>query len=167
MEYVPVVGIAVVLFVLAELLKRTVLKNNADMKAVLPFVCALIGAIAGVICFIIDPTMIPGAANALDAILAGAISGLVATGSHQIYKQFVNLVTIGKSTSEDIKEEVENMTTEEKKEYLTDVATEMITDVLNKTNGVEETDTGNAVKDPTTSESLSNESAEATEDSNK
>ena len=31
MEYAPIAGIAIVLFVLAEIVKRTVLKNNNDM----------------------------------------------------------------------------------------------------------------------------------------
>ena len=169
MEYVPVAGIAVVLFVLAEILKRTVLKNNADMKAVLPYFCALVGAVAGVVLYIVDPTLIAGADNVLNAVVIGAISGLVATGAHQIYKQFVKLMTVARSTSKEIEEEVADMTSDEKKEYLTDVATDMITDVLNNVNKVsEETDTGSFVKDPSTSES-SNETIEdsANEDNTK
>ena len=148
MEYVPVVSIAVVLFVFAELLKRTAMKNNADAKAVLPYICAILGAVIASVCFFIDPTMIPGATNILEALLAGAISGLVATGSHQIYKQAVKLITVAHSTSEDIKEEVTEMTEDEKKEYLTDVAADMITETLNKVTGdtnesVESTNTSN------------------------
>ena len=172
MEYAPIAGIAIVLFVLAEIVKRTVLKNNDDMKAVLPYVCALLGAVAGVVCYVIDPTLIPGADNVLSAVVAGACSGLLATGAHQIYKQFTKLMLIGRSTTKEIEEEVADMTTEEKKEYLTGVATDMITDVLNGVNGVsDEADTGsNNVKDPSTSESSedSNENTEtANEDNSK
>lgn len=148
MEYVPVVSIAVVLFVFAELLKRTAMKNNNNAKAVLPYICAILGAVIASVCFVIDPTMIPGATNILEALLEGAISGLVATGSHQLYKQAVKMITVANSTSEDIKEDVKEMTEDEKKEYLTDVAAEMITETLNKVTGdtddsVESTNTSN------------------------
>lgn len=147
MEYVPVVSIAVVLFVFAELLKRTVMKDNDNAKAVLPYICAILGAVISSVCFIVDPTMISGASNILEALLAGAISGLVATGSHQIYKQAVNLITVANSTSEDVKKEVAEMTEEEKKEYLTDVAASMITETLNKVTG----DTNDSVESSNTS----------------
>lgn len=155
MEYVPVVSIAVVLFVFAELLKRTVMKDNDNAKAVLPYICAILGAVISSVCFIVDPTMISGASNILEALLAGAISGLVATGSHQIYKQAVNLITVANSTSEDVKKEVAEMTEEEKKEYLTDVAASMITETLNKVTG----DTNDSVE----SSNTSNEKTEDTQ----
>lgn len=155
MEYVPVVSIAVVLFVFAELLKRTVMKDNDNAKAVLPYICAILGAAISSVCFIIDPSMIAGASNILEALLAGAISGLVATGSHQIYKQAVNLITVANSTSEDVKKEVAKMTEEEKKEYLTDVAASMITETLNKVTG----DTNDSVE----SSNTSNEKTEDTQ----
>lgn len=155
MEYVPVVSIAVVLFVFAELLKRTVMKDNDNAKAVLPYICAILGAVISSVCFIVDPSMISGASNILEALLAGAISGLVATGSHQIYKQAVNLITVANSTSEDVKKEVAEMTEEEKKEYLTDVAASMITETLNKVTG----DTNDSVE----SSNTSNEKTEDTQ----
>ena len=155
MEYVPVVSIAVVLFVFAELLKRTAMKNNNNAKAVLPYICAILGAVISSVCFIVDPTMISGASNILEALLAGAISGLVATGSHQIYKQAVKLITVANTTSEDVKKEVAEMTEEEKKEYLTDVAASMITETLNKVTG----DTNDSVE----SSNTSNEKTEDTQ----
>lgn len=160
MEYVPVVSIAVVLFVFAELLKRTAMKNNDDAKAVLPYICAILGAVIASVCFIVDPSMITGASNILEALLAGAISGLVATGSHQIYKQAVKLITVAHSVSEDIKEEVTEMTEDEKKEYLTDVAADMITETLNKvtSDAVETSNESNA------NTNTSNESVEQSKD---
>lgn len=146
-DFTPVVGIAVVLFAVAEILKRTVFKNNDDMKAVIPYFCAVVGAGAAAILYTVDPSLIPGSSNILDAVVSGAISGLLATGAHQIYKQFYKLMAIGKSTKEDIDKEVANMTTEEKKEYLTNVAADAVTDFLNKTNGVEEETSESESKD--------------------
>lgn len=140
-EYTPVIGIAIVLFALSEILKRTVLKNNDDLKAVIPYFCAIVGAAAAAILYTVDTSYISGASNILDAVVSGAISGLLATGAHQLYKQFYKLIAVGKSTKEDIDKEVSEMTTDEKKEYLTGVATDMVTDVLNNVNGVEEAST--------------------------
>ena len=131
------------------------MKNNNNAKAVLPYICAILGAVIASVCFIVDPTMISGASNILEALLAGAISGLVATGSHQIYKQAVKLITVANSTSEDVKKEVAEMTEEEKKEYLTDVAASMITETLNKVTG----DTNDSVE----SSNTSNEKTEDTQ----
>ena len=140
-EYVPVLGIAIVLFALSEILKRTVLKNNDELKSVIPYFCAIVGAVAAAGLYAVDPSIISGANNILDAIVSGAISGLLATGAHQLYKQFYKLIAVGKSTKEDIDKEVSEMTADEKKEYLTGIATDMVTDVLNKVNGVEEEST--------------------------
>lgn len=133
MEYVPNIGIAIVLFILSEAAKKTVLKNNADLKALLPYICALLGAVAAVICFVIDPSMLEGVNNVLDAVVAGAISGLSATGAHQLYKQSVKLATVSRSISAEVTEEVKDMTSEEKKDYITDIATDMLSSVLKKT----------------------------------
>lgn len=140
-EYMPVLGIAIVLFALAEILKRTALKNNDELKSVIPYFCAIVGAAAAAGLYAVDPSLINGANNILDAVISGAISGLLATGAHQLYKQFYKLIAIGRSTKQDIDNAVSNMTTDEKKEYLTGVATDMVTDVLNKVNGVEEEST--------------------------
>lgn len=133
MEFVPNAGIAIVLFILSEGLKRTVLKNNANLKAILPYVCALLGAVAAVICFVIDPSLLEGVNNVLDAVVVGAGTGLCATGAHQLGKQGLKLYTVAKSIFSETQEEVKDMTTDEKKEYITDIATDMLSSVLKKT----------------------------------
>lgn len=140
-EYTPIVGIAIVLYAMSEILKRTVFKSNADMKAVIPYICAVVGACAAAIIFVINPSII-SANNILDAVVMGALSGLLATGANQIYKQFLNLLTIAKSTSDDINNNVASMTTEEKKDYLTNVAVDVTKDLLNKLNEVSEESNG-------------------------
>lgn len=154
-EYVPIFSIAIVLFALAELLKGTVLKNNDDLRAVIPYACAIIGAVAAAVMFAIDPSLINGASNIGDAIVAGAISGLVATGAHQFYKQFYNLIAVAKSIKTEIDSDVADMSTEEKKDYITDVASDMVTDFLNKVNGVE--DETSDEKDPAADQSAQEE----------
>ena len=127
----PIVAIAIIMYILSEILKGTVFKNNADMKAVIPYFCALIGAVLAVVAYLVNPALI-GCDNILDAIVKGAVSGLVATGANQAYKQFYNLLAVGKSVKEDVDKTVENMTPEEKKEYLSDTAAEFGKDVLDK-----------------------------------
>lgn len=127
----PIVAIAIIMYILSEILKGTVFKNNADMKAVIPYFCALIGAVLAVVAYLANPALI-GCDNILDAIVKGAVSGLVATGANQAYKQFYNLLAVGKSVKEDVDKTVENMTPEEKKEYISDTAAEFGKDVLDK-----------------------------------
>lgn len=160
-EYVPIFSIAIVLFALAEILKGTVLKNNSDLRAVIPYACAIIGAIAAAVMFAIDPSLINGASNIGDAVVSGAISGLVATGAHQIYKQFYNLVAVSKSIKTEIDSDVAGMSTEEKKDYITDVASDMVTDFLDKVNGVEEETS--TEEDSTAEQSAQEESTIVTE----
>ena len=127
----PIVAIAIIMYILSEILKGTIFKDNADMKAVIPYFCALIGAVLAVVAYLIEPALI-GCNNILDAIVKGAVSGLVATGANQAYKQFYNLLAVGKSMKEDVDEKVKDMTPEEKKEYLSDTAAEFGKDVYNK-----------------------------------
>lgn len=140
-EYTPIVGIAIVLYAVAEILKRSIFKNNADMKAAIPYVCVIIGAIAAAVIFVVNPSLV-AANNILDATVMGVLSGLLATGAHQVYKQFYNLIAIAQSTKNEIDEAVEGMTYEEKKDYLTDVASEATKDLLNKLNEVSEKSNG-------------------------
>ena len=96
MEMVPILAVAIILFCVAQILKGTVLKNNEDLKAVLPYFCAILGAVLAVIIFLVNPSLI-GAKNILDAIVRGAVSGLLATGGHQLYHQFLKLMEIRKA----------------------------------------------------------------------
>lgn len=127
----PIAGIAIMLYVLAEILKATVLKNNSDMKAIIPYFCAIIGAVAAVVIYVLDPTLLD-VENVLGAVVAGAASGLIATGANQIYKQFVNLLAIASSTKHDVETAVSNMSADEKKEYIADQVSDVAEKVLDK-----------------------------------
>lgn len=61
--------------------------NSAKFLRVIPLVSLLIGSVADVVYFYFIPSIIP-AANVVVAIIIGAASGLTATGTNQIFKQF-------------------------------------------------------------------------------
>ena len=115
-DVAPAAGIVVFMYLLAEILKRTILKNS-DLVAILPFLCGLCGAIIAVILYYVDPSIL-GVNDMLSSVVTGACSGLVATGANQVYKQFYKLTSVGHSVATEVQQEVSNMTTEEKKEYL-------------------------------------------------
>lgn len=77
-------GIAVVCFLVAEIVKAT----NLDNKW-LPVVCGVVGAVLGVAALYMGVPDFP-ASDPLTAAAVGIVSGLAATGAHQTYKQLVN-----------------------------------------------------------------------------
>lgn len=76
---VPV--ITVIAFLAAECAKLTHMPNEW-----LPALCGVVGAILGVVALYVSPTIMP-ATDILSAIAVGIVSGLAATGAHQVYKQ--------------------------------------------------------------------------------
>ena len=76
---VPV--ITVIAFLAAECAKLTPMPNEW-----LPALCGVAGAILGVVALYVSPTIMP-ATDILSAIAVGIVSGLAATGAHQIGKQ--------------------------------------------------------------------------------
>ena len=72
--------ITVICFLAAEAVKATTLDNKW-----LPIICGALGGILGVVAMFIMPDF-PGH-DYLTAIAIGIVSGLAATGAHQIYKQ--------------------------------------------------------------------------------
>ena len=76
---VPV--ITVIAFLAAECAKLTPMPNEW-----LPTLCGVVGAILGIVALYISPTIMP-ATDVLSAIAVGIVSGLAATGAHQVYKQ--------------------------------------------------------------------------------
>ena len=76
---VPV--ITVIAFLAAECAKLTPMPNEW-----LPALCGAVGAILGVVALYVSPTIMP-ATDVLSAIAVGIVSGLAATGAHQVYKQ--------------------------------------------------------------------------------
>lgn len=72
--------ITVICFLVAELVKATSLDNKW-----LPIICGACGGILGVVAMSIMPEF-PGK-DYLTSIAIGIVSGLAATGAHQVYKQ--------------------------------------------------------------------------------
>lgn len=83
MELLGIAGVAaitVICFLVAECIKATTLDNKW-----LPVICGALGGGLGVVAMYIMPDF-PGA-DPLTAIAIGIVSGLAATGAHQIGKQ--------------------------------------------------------------------------------
>ena len=72
--------ITVICFLVAEGIKATKLDNKW-----LPIICGAIGGALGVVAMYVMPEF--PAVDVLTAIAIGIVSGLGATGAHQIYKQ--------------------------------------------------------------------------------
>ena len=78
-EVVPV--IAVIVFLLVEAVKATPLDNKW-----LPVIAGACGGVLGIAATVLMPDF--PAHDPLTAFAVGIVSGLAATGAHQIYKQF-------------------------------------------------------------------------------
>lgn len=79
--FVPLAGVC---FLVGAGLKAI---GNETLDKFIPFLCGLFGGILSVIAFKTIPNFIP-ADNWLMALYVGIGSGLMATGAHQVYKQF-------------------------------------------------------------------------------
>lgn len=75
-----VAAITVICFLIAEAVKATALDNRW-----LPVICGALGGILGVVALNVMPEF--PAKDVITAIAVGIVSGLAATGAHQIYKQ--------------------------------------------------------------------------------
>lgn len=75
-----VAAITVICFLIAEAVKATALDNRW-----LPVICGALGGILGVVALYVMPEF--PAKDILTAIAVGIVSGLAATGAHQVYKQ--------------------------------------------------------------------------------
>lgn len=75
-----VAAITVICFLIAEAIKATALDNKW-----LPVICGGCGAILGAVAKYVMPDFPAG--DILTAIAVGIVSGLAATGAHQVYKQ--------------------------------------------------------------------------------
>lgn len=79
--FVALPAITVICYMIAEAAKATKIDNKW-----LPVVCMMFGAILGILEKLISPTSISG--DFLAAIAIGIVSGLSATGVHQVIHQF-------------------------------------------------------------------------------
>ena len=78
-EAIPV--IVVIVFLAVETVKATPIDNKW-----LPVIAGGFGGILGVVAMLVMPEF--PAKDPLTAIAVGIVSGLAATGAHQVYKQF-------------------------------------------------------------------------------
>ena len=87
MEIIEQLGIAavpvitVIVFLIVEAVKATALNNKW-----LPVIAGFSGGALGIVASMVMPEYPAG--DPLTAIAVGIVSGLAATGAHQIYKQF-------------------------------------------------------------------------------
>lgn len=79
---VEVVEIVVITYALVELIKTF---RNLKSEHI-PAMCCVIGATLGCVCFYVMESF--PANNVITAIATGIVSGLAATGGHQIIKQY-------------------------------------------------------------------------------
>ena len=89
MEYlnlISVPAIAAAVYAIIEVIKKCVGENEKFYRFI-PLIALVIGVIAGIICFFFIPSIIP-ASNVVIAMVIGGASGLTATGTNQIIKQF-------------------------------------------------------------------------------
>ena len=77
---ISVAAITVICYLIAQGVKATSLDNKW-----LPVICGAAGAVLGYFGMLVMPEF--PASDALTAVAVGVVSGLAATGSHQIVKQ--------------------------------------------------------------------------------
>ncbi len=80
MGIASVAAITVICFLVAEAFKATPLDNKW-----LPVICGFLGGCLGVVAMYVMPEF--PASDIITAIAVGIVSGLAATGAHQVYKQ--------------------------------------------------------------------------------
>ena len=85
-QAIPV--ITVIVFLIAEAVKATPLDNKW-----LPVICGFCGGVLGIVAMFIMPEF--PAKDYLTAAAVGIVSGLAATGVHQIYKQLTKPAAAG------------------------------------------------------------------------
>lgn len=90
LEIVCVPVIVALCYGAIELYKFFIAKDNAKLIAIIPIISAVLGGILGIVAFFACPAIII-ANNAGVAFLVGLCSGLSATGTNQIFKQFAKL----------------------------------------------------------------------------
>lgn len=77
---ISVAGITVISYLAAQAAKATKLENKW-----LPIICGTLGGVLGIIGMLVMPDFPAG--DPLSAVAVGIVSGLAATGSHEILKQ--------------------------------------------------------------------------------
>ena len=86
LEIICVPVIVSLVFVLMEIYKKYIAKENESLIRFIPLIALGLGAILGLVFYFILPSII-SASNWFIAVLIGGASGLSATGCNQIFKQ--------------------------------------------------------------------------------
>lgn len=86
------VGIVILVYCLAELIKHFILKND-NKRALLPLFCIMVGGAVACVILAVYPQWLPNCDNFLDAIGLGGMSGAASVGCNQIYKQYQKFST--------------------------------------------------------------------------
>ena len=89
MEFLSIVGVAaitVICFLVGQAVKLMPLKDEF-----IPVICGAVGGALGVVALVTHMPEFP-ADDMISAIAVGIVSGLAATGAHQVYKQFTKNV---------------------------------------------------------------------------
>ena len=86
LEVICVPVIVALVFVLMEVYKKYIAKENEKLIRFIPLIALGLGVVFGIVFYYAFPTLI-SASNLFIAILVGGASGLSATGCNQIFKQ--------------------------------------------------------------------------------
>lgn len=91
MNIVVVPIIIILCYLVAEGYKILVRKNEEKYRYI-PLIVGVLGGALGIICFLIDKSMLLNVSNVLEAFTIGIISGLASTGSNQVIKQLLTKI---------------------------------------------------------------------------
>lgn len=83
--------IVIVVYLLAEVIKKIMTKNKKEKyRDLLPHICLVIGALIAIILLYTYPEALSeGIDNPIQAFICGALSGVAATGSNQLFARTV------------------------------------------------------------------------------
>ncbi len=90
MEIICVPIIVTLVYGAMELYKKFIPKDKAILVSIIPLISAILGGLLGILAFYLVPAIII-ANNAGIAFIVGVCSGLSATGTNQIFKQFAKI----------------------------------------------------------------------------
>lgn len=90
MEIICVPLIVSIVYMAVECYKKWIAKGKEKWLNVIPVIALILGSVLGVVVYYIEPSIIV-ASNHWWALVVGAVSGLSAVGSNQMFKQLKKL----------------------------------------------------------------------------
>lgn len=83
--------IIIIVYMLAELSKKIMIKTNKEKyRDLIPHICLIIGAIMAIALLYLYPkALADGIDDPIQAFICGALSGMAATGSNQLFARTV------------------------------------------------------------------------------